>query len=88
MATNPKYPPEPGPQPRPQLVPTYPTEPPRAFKLIVAAVAVGLVAVVILVAIWLLRYGGGSQQEQPKPHQRTGTPAGFNAPVLPRVQLG
>ncbi len=84
MATQPKYPVEP--KPRPQLVPTYSTGPPRAFKLIVAAVAVVVVAVVFLVAIWLLKYGGGSPQEQPKPHQtNTGTPSGRSAPVLPRI---
>lgn len=61
-------------------------QPPRSFKFIVAAVAVLIVAVVILVAFWLLKFGGGSPQEQPKPHQtNNGTPSGLSAPVLPRL---
>ncbi len=86
MATNPKYPVEPQQRPGPRLVHTYPTEPPRAFKLIVAGVAVAILAAVVLVAIWLLKYGGGSPQEQPKPHQtNTGTPSGLSTPALPRL---
>lgn len=82
MATQPKYPVEQ--RPRPQLVRTYPTEPPRSFKLLVGAVVVIVVAAVVLVAIWLLKYGGGGPEQAPKPHQtNTGTPSGLSAPVLP-----
>ncbi len=85
VATNPKYPVQPQPRPRPQLVPTYPTEPPRSFKLLAGAVVVIIVAAVILVAVWLLKYGGGRPEEAPKPHQtNTGTPSGLSSPVLPR----
>jgi hypothetical protein len=84
MATQPKYPVEQKPRPRPQLVPTYPTEPPRSFKLLVGAVVVIVVAAVVLVAMWLLKYGGGSQHQPPKPNQtNNGTPSGLSAPVLP-----
>ncbi len=83
MATNPKVPVEQ--RPRLQVVATHANRPPRIFSVIVVGVAALIVAAVILVAIWLLRYGGGSPQEQPKPHQATGTPAGLSAPVLPRI---
>ncbi len=86
MATNPKYPVEPQPRPGPRLVHTYPTEPPRTFKLIVAAVGLAILAAVILVALWMIGYGGGSPEQAPKPHQtNTGTPSGLAVPVLPRL---
>ncbi len=86
MATQPKFPVQQKPQPRPQLVPTHPTEPPRTFRLIVAAVAVVILAAVVLVAIWMIGYGGGSPEQAPKPHQaNNGTPSGLSAPVLPRL---
>ncbi len=84
MATQPKYPAEHKPQPGPQLVRTYPTEPPRAFKLIVAAVVLVILAVVVFVAFWMLGYGGGSQHQPAKP-ANNGTPLGLYVPVLPRL---
>lgn len=84
MATNPKYPVEP--RPRPQLVTAPEAQPPRSFKLLVIGVAALIVAVVIFLAVWLLKFGGGNPQEQPKPHQtNNSTASGLSTPVLPRL---
>ena len=85
MATNPKYPVEA--RPRPQLVTSHAAQPPRSFRWIVAGITALIVAVVILVAVWLLKYGGGRPEEQPKPHHTdNGLPSTQSLPALPRLQ--
>ena len=84
MATYPKYPPEP--RPGPQPVPVYQVRGERRFKLILGAVAAVIAVAVVLIAIWLLKYGGGAPGEQPKPHQtNNGTPAGVFLIPAPRL---
>lgn len=84
MATNPKYPVEPRPRPRPYLVEPRVSKPPRSFQALMIGLVVLVAAAVILAALWLLKFGGGSPQEQPKPHPTT-TPSGLNLPAPPRI---
>lgn len=85
MATSPKYPPDPHLQP--QLVQRQIARQERAFKLAMAAIALVVFAAVVLVALWLLKYGGGSPQEQPKPKTTASpaSPSGMFVPSLPRL---
>jgi hypothetical protein len=78
MATNPKYPIEQG---GPQPVNMGTPRQQKSLRLYVIGAAIVLVLVVIFLAVWLLQFGGGSQQEQPKPHQ-TGAPSGMFLLVL------
>lgn len=88
MATNPRIPAESRPErrPGPELVEARITHQQRTFKWFMLGAAVLVAAVVILVAVWLLKYGGGSPQEQPKPKQPTATPSGQVMPLTPRLQ--
>ena len=78
MATNPKYPLEPG---RPQPVNLGTRRQQRSLRLFVIGAAILVVLVLIFLAVWLLQFGGGSQQEQPKPHT-SAAPTGVFLPVL------
>lgn len=85
MATNPRLPAE-TPRPGPELVEARIARQQRSFKWLMLGVAVLVAAVVIVLAVWLLKFGGGSQQEQPKPKQPTPTPSGQVMPLTPRLQ--
>ncbi len=77
MATNPKYPIEGrGPQP----VRVSPPQPRKSLRLYLIGAAILIVLVVIFLAVWLLQFGGGSPQEQPKPHQ-SAAPSGMFLPL-------
>jgi cytoskeletal protein RodZ len=77
MATNPKYPLEPN---RPQPVNLGTPRQQKSLRLFVIGAAIVVVLVLIFLAVWLLQFGGGSQQEQPKPHQSA--PTGVFLPLL------
>ncbi len=84
MATYPKYPPEQR-QPGPQPIEAKIARQQRSFKLFMLGVGILIVAVVIFLAVWLLKFGGGSPQEQPKPHQTAPAPSGMFVPFLPEL---
>ena len=74
MATNPNYPVgSSGPQPVPPSTPGQR----KSLRLYLIGAAILVVLVVIFLAVWLLQFGGGSPQEQPKPHQSSAPPGMF-----------